>query len=122
MTAPNPTPDELELTLADLEALQLRETEVLRAMDREALDALTELKSALSERLREVVQRTPVAERHRPALERVRKQATLNQLLLVHARDTVRTILSEATGASFEPHPPNRRVVGQEGLRLNVRG
>jgi hypothetical protein len=114
--------DELDLTLTALEALQLRETEVLRAMDQEALDEITETKTVLGERLRDAVGKHLVGERHRPILERVRQQATLNQLLLIHARDAVRSILTEATGASFDSMSPHKKPGGLEGLRLNVRG
>ena len=117
-----PYNDELDRTLADLEALHLRETEVLRTMDRAALDDVTAEKERLSERLREVRTRTELQPRHQSALERLRSRATLNQLLLVHARDAVRTVLSQATGASFEGLPGNRKLSAQEGIRLNVRG
>ena len=116
-----PHSDELDLALADLENLHTRETEILRSMNQAALDEVTAEKEALCARLREVKSRTPVQSRHRAALDRLRRQASLNQLLLVHARDAVRTILSQATGASFEAMP-GRKVGGQEGLRLNVRG
>lgn len=117
-----PQDDELDRTLAELEALHVRETEVLRTMNRAALDDVTAEKELLCERLREVRTRVQLQARHRAALERVRSRASLNQLLLVHARDAVRTVLSQATGASFDGLPGNRKVLVQEGLRLNVRG
>lgn len=114
--------DEIGTTLASIEALQLREAEVLRAMDHDALDALTAEKEVLGERLRALTGGQKVGERHRALLERVRKQATMNQLLLVHARDAIRTILSEVTGTSFETMPnQSRKSGGFEGLRLNVK-
>jgi hypothetical protein len=114
--------DELDHTLEAMEALHARETEVLRTMNSAALDGLTVEKEVLCERLRELRTRIPVSARHQAALERLRRQATLNQLLVVHARDAVRTILGQATGASFDGLPGNRKHGGQEGLRLNVRG
>jgi len=115
--------DELDRTLAELEALHSRETEILRTMNRAALDEVTVEKELLCERLHALRARTKVEPRHRAALDRLRRQASLNQLLLVHARDAVRTVLSQATGASFEALPGgHRKVGGQEGLRLNVRG
>ena len=123
MTIDEPVSDELDRILAELETLHARETEILRTMNRAALDEVTSAKEALCDRLHELRTRTPVQGRHRAALDRLRRQASLNQLLLVHARDAVRTILSQATGTSFEGLPgSNRKVGGQEGLRLNVRG
>jgi hypothetical protein len=119
----NTLSDELDRTLAELETLHARETEVLRTMNRAALDGITEEKELLCARLHELRARTPLHDRHRAVLDRLRRQASLNQLLLVHARDAVRTILSQATGTSFEAMPgSNRKHGGQEGLRLNVRG
>lgn len=118
--APN---DALGCTLADIEALQLREAVVLRTMDRDALDEITAEKETLGERLRSLTGTVKVSERHRAILERVRKQATHNQLLLVHARDAIRTILTQVTGTSFETMPNQvRKSGGFEGLRLNVKG
>jgi hypothetical protein len=118
-----PISDELDRTLAELETLHTRETEILRSMNRAALDEITAEKDLLCERLQALRARTPIQTRHRAALDRLRRVASMNQLLLVHARDAVRTILSQATGASFEALPGNhRKVGGQEGIRLNVRG
>lgn len=114
--------DELNQTLAELETLHAREAQVLRGMRKDAIDAITDEKSALCDRLRELSARTPFDERHRPALERIRKQATLNQLLVVHARDAVRTILAHASGTPIEGMPGTRKPTVQDGLRLNVRG
>lgn len=122
MTIDETPSDELDRALAELEALQTRETQVLRGMNQAALDDVTAEKEILCGRLQELSARTPVQKRHRVMLERVRRQASLNQLLVVHARDAVRTILTQATGASFDAMPGNRKVGGQEGLRLNVRG
>lgn len=123
MIKDEPLSDELDRTLAELEALHSRETEMLRTMNRAALDDITVEKETLCERLNALRAHANIQPRHRTALDRLRRQAALNQLLLVHARDAVRTILSHATGATFEAIPgSHRKVGGQEGLRLNVRG
>jgi uncharacterized protein YicC (UPF0701 family) len=114
--------NELDLTLAALEDLQSREGLALRSMNSEALDQLSSEKEQLAKRVQELRGRGALHARHREPLERIRRQGSLNQLLLVHARDVVRTILSQATGTSFDPFPGNRRTTSQEGLRLNVRG
>lgn len=125
MTAPRDIQsDALGLVLRELEALHERETAVLRAMDHVALDELTVEKDRLSSRLRDVLADSPPEPCHKEALERLRHRATLNQLLIVHAREAVRTILSQVTGApsSMDAHPGARRPVVQDGVRVNFRG
>jgi hypothetical protein len=114
--------DEFDRTLSEIEALQARETEVLRTMNRAALDDITSEKEILCERLRRLGAEFRPEPRHRAALERVRRQATSNQLLLIHARDAVRAILSQVTGAQLDGLPGIRKPFVQEGVRLNVRG
>lgn len=119
------TKDALEVALMELEALHERESLTLRAMDHAALDAVTAEKEALCTRIREAMSQIEPAPRHRAILERLRHRATLNQLLIVHARDAVRTILSEAAGGPLPVDPTHRgsrRPVVQDGLRVNVRG
>ncbi|HEY8942692.1 MAG TPA: hypothetical protein VIM73_00465 [Polyangiaceae bacterium] len=118
------TRDDLEIALLELEALHGRESSILRTMDHAALDAITSEKDALCSHVRELMSRTKPAPHHRAVLERLRRQATLNQLLIVHARDAVRTILSEASGAPpiEAPLRGSRMPVVQDGLRVNVRG
>lgn len=119
----DPGGSNLDLVFTELDALHERETQVLRAMDHQALDAITLEKERLCAELRELMAKTGPEPRHREALERLRHRATLNQLLIVHAREAVRTILSQVAG---EPegaqHPGLRRSVVQDGVRVNVRG
>jgi hypothetical protein len=123
-SASDPIGSELDLVLSELGALHERETQVLRAMDHLALDSVTEEKERLCARLRDLMASTRAEPRHREALDRLRQRATLNQLLIVHAREAVRTILSQASGAgdSIPPHPGQRRAVVQDGVRVNLRG
>jgi len=114
--------NDLDRTLLELETLHQREAEVLRAMRQDAIDAITDQKTELCDRLRELTARTPLSDRHGPVLARIRKQATLNQLLVVHARDAVRTILALASGNPNESLFGSRKTTLQDGLRLNVRG
>lgn len=112
----------LSQVLLALEGLQEREAAVLRSMNAAELDVITSEKEALCETLRELLTRKPIDAQHRSSLERLRHSASLNQLLVVHARDTVRTILSQASGAPVEALPGARKVVIQDGLRVNLRG
>lgn len=122
VTAVQPSQDPLAIALAELTALHERESVVLRTMDRDAIDAITTEKNALCEQLRALVAKYPPQGRHHAAFEKLRRQATLNQLLAVHARDAVRSILAHASGTPLEPVPSHRKAAVQDGLRLNVRG
>jgi hypothetical protein len=119
--------DDPASTLSALEALHEEELSVLKNMDRASLDDITARKEQLCERLRDEQRRGRLTERHRAQLERaqlerIRQKAAHNQLLVVHARDAVRSILSQATGVALDGLPSSRRSTTQEGLRLNVRG
>lgn len=112
--------NDIDSILTELEQLHARETAALRAMDPAGLDDITSEKEALVTRMAELSGR--LGPEHADRLTRIRSQASLNQLLLVHARDSVRSILSQATGIQFETFPGARRPHAvQEGVRLNVR-
>ena len=112
---------ELKATLVELEALHRDEALALRRMSRETVDELTDKKLALWERLRAVTAELPPGPEERAQLERIRRAALSNQILLHHARDAVRTILQTASGHSFTP-PTNRPSAVQDGLRVDFRG
>lgn len=119
------THDTLQTVLLELDELHDRESAILKKMDSEALDDLTAKKQVLCQQLRELMASSPPAPKHRALLERLRQRATLNQLLTVHARDAVRSVLAEAAGCSVAMDsqlPGIRKPVVQDGLRVNVRG
>ena len=113
---------ELTETLSALEALHEDECVVLTTLDRAALDGITEQKLALCERLQTLaVTHPPVAE-HRSSLERIKRLAFKNRLLAMHARDAVRTVLTEAgltPPSHFGSHRPSAI---QDGVRVNWKG
>lgn len=114
---------ELTETLSALEALHEVECVVLTTLDRAALDGITEQKLVLCDRLQALsVAHPPVAE-HRVTLERIRRLAFKNRLLAMHARDAVRTVLSEA---GFTPplqqFGSQRPSAVQDGVRVNWKG
>lgn len=115
--------DELKAMLDELEALLHTESAALKDLDRDALDAITDKKLTLFDCLRELRALTPPTQDDRQQLERVKKLALDNQLLLVHARDTVRGIISTVLG-NPEPLPSSSHAapVPAGGVRLNVRG
>jgi hypothetical protein len=113
---------ELTETLSALEALHEEECVVLTKLDRAALDGITEQKLALCERLQALAAEHPPALEHKGSLERIRRLAFKNRLLALHARDAVRTILSEAgftPPLQFGSHRPSAI---QDGVRVNWKG
>lgn len=98
--------------LVELEALLHRETQALKKLDRAGIDRVAEQKLKLCEDIAKSGLALP--EEYRDALERIRRTALKNQMLLAHARDTVRQVLGIATGQTATP------FFG--GLRLDVRG
>lgn len=112
---------ELKATLDELESLHRDESLALRRLSRDQLDELTDRKLALWERLRAVTSTTPPGPGERASLERIRRMALANQILLHHARDAVRTILQTASGQALNS-PSNRPAAVQDGLRVDFRG
>lgn len=113
---------ELTEMLSALEALHEAECVVLTTLDRPALDGLTEQKLALCERLQAVTASERPGPEHRGALERIRRLAFKNRLLALHARDAVRTVLSEAGLAPALQFGSARPSAVQDGVRVNWRG
>jgi len=113
--------DDFDALLSEFEALQSRETQVLRGMKSSEIDGITLEKEQLTERLHKLAESTRPEPRHRLRLQKLRERAVLNQRLLIHARDAVRTILSQVSGTPFDGLPNARKPMGNEGLRLNVR-
>ena len=118
------THQELTETLSALETLHETECVVLTTLDRAALDGITEQKLALCTRLQALTAQQPPAAEHRGSLERIRRLAFKNRLLAMHARDAVRTVLTEA-GLT----PPVQFGTGsqrpsaiQDGVRVNWKG
>lgn len=118
------THTELTETLSALEALHEAECVVLTTLDRAALDGITEQKLVLCDRLQALSADLAPREEHRASLERIRRLAFKNRLLAMHARDAVRTVLTEA---GFTPPPQFgtgsvRPTAIQDGVRVNFRG
>jgi hypothetical protein len=102
---------------AELERVLAEEARALKKLDREGIERAAEEKAKLCDALAEAKKQLTPAQR--PRLERLRKLALQNHMLLAHARDSVRQVLSTAAGrpASGRPSSP---VLG--GLRLDLRG
>ncbi len=114
---------ELTETLSALEALHEAECVVLTKLDRAALDSLTEQKLALCERLEAITIEQPPRPEHRGSLERIRRMAFKNRLLAMHARDAVRTVLTEAgLTPPMQRFGSQRPSAIQDGVRVNWKG
>ncbi len=112
---------ELKQTLDELESLHAIEAVALRTMSRDSLDELTDKKLVLWEKLRTITSDVVPGAEERASLERIKRAALLNQILLHHARDAVRTILQSASGQQLAT--PSLRVSAvQDGLRVDFRG
>jgi hypothetical protein len=112
---------ELKATLDALEVLHRDESSALRRLSRDSIDDLTDRKLALWERLRHVTEHVRPGPDERASLERIRRAALQNQILLHHARDAVRTILQTASGQALAT-PSHRPAAIQDGLRVDFRG
>jgi hypothetical protein len=115
--------DDLVETLVALEELHETECMVLTKLDRAALDAITEKKVVLCERLQALTAARKPAPEHLNRLERIKRLALKNRLLALHARDTVRTILVEAgLVPPLQQFGSQRPVAIQDGIRVNWKG
>jgi len=112
---------QLTTILEELESLHAAEAVALRKLSRDVLDELTDRKQELWEQLRQTLQSVGPEPEHRAILERIKRAALHNQILLMHARDAVRTVLQAASGQSLSP-PSARPVAVQDGLRVDFRG
>ncbi len=111
----------LKATLEELLSLHETEAAALRRLARDEIDALTDKKLELWERFRAISAEFPPPAEDRPMLERIRRAALSNQILLHHARDAVRTILQTAAGQALAT-PSHRPSAVQDGLRVDFRG
>ena len=114
---------ELTETLSALEELHEAECVVLTKLDRAALDGITEQKLALCARLEALAVEHPPRLEHRGSLERIRRMAFKNRLLAMHARDAVRTVLTEAgLTPPVQQFGSQRPSTIQDGIRVNWKG
>jgi flagellar biosynthesis/type III secretory pathway chaperone len=111
----------LTTILEELESLHATEAVALRRLARDEIDELTDRKEALWAQLRETLQNVRPEPEHRALLERIKRAALHNQILLMHARDAVRTVLQTASGQSLSP-PSTRAAAVQDGMRVDFRG
>jgi flagellar biosynthesis/type III secretory pathway chaperone len=114
-TAPSRRPEDGEALpplLAELEQVLVEESAALKRLDRAAIDRAAEAKERILAGLASSGLKLDATQRE--GAERIRKHALRNQMLLAHARDSVRQVLGTASGRPSSP------VLG--GLRLDMRG
>lgn len=109
---PNLTGD----ALFDLEQLLDAESGYLSSLDLDGIEAIASSKERLLASLRE----TPREDKDRPRLQRIRDKAIKNQLLTVHARETIASILM-ALAPSGPNYSATSRAAPAPGARLNVK-
>lgn len=104
--------------LGSLERLLELESHYLGQLDVDGIDRITEQKELLLGSLQEL-KPTPA---DFPRIARIRENALRNQLLTLHARDTVGSIIdafcAPRRGSVHPPAGPRERV----GVRLDMRG
>jgi len=104
--------DALGAVLSELEAVLAAETLALRRLDRAAIEHAMAEKLRLCEAIANLGAGSKAASREQ--LERIRHRSLQNQLLLAHARDSVRDVLCLASGQSAK--------ASLGGLRVDLRG
>ena len=112
---------ELTERLLELESLLADESAALERLDRDAIDASATRKLGMYEHLQALLASGAATAEHRAQLERVHTAALHNQLLLVHARDSVRGTLALLTGETASTRP-SKPPAAPGGMRVNVRG
>jgi len=110
MTAARSRASEL---LGELSSLLAAESTALKNLDRDAIADLAGKKLEVTEALKSLGTVNFDLE-DKKQLEQIRVGALQNQLLLVHARDTVRQVIDQVAGRSGFP--------SAGGLRLDLRG
>lgn len=111
--------ERLEDALNDLKQVLRDEARALRSLDREGIDRAAAAKLELDERIRSLLARGAPEPALQDALEGIRRAAIANQLLLVHARNCVRSVLALASG---QPVDDPRISEAPPPMRVDFRG
>lgn len=120
-TPANAADPSFETLLNELEVLLNEERTALERLDRDAISASAEAKLRLDVALRSAPLPSPVPEPLIARMERVRRSAQINQILLAHARSCVQGMLQLLTGRT-ESLVARAGSVAPQPVALNVRG
>jgi hypothetical protein len=112
--------ESVSIILDELETVLREEHEALRKLDYEGIERASVQKLALDVRLRAADATKTAADA--PKLARVRRMALDNQLLIVHARACLTSIIGMVTGQEPATYPgATHKRVHVAPLRLSVR-
>ncbi|MEZ4224520.1 MAG: hypothetical protein R3B13_26455 [Polyangiaceae bacterium] len=115
-SGPNTTTRSANELLQALELILAEEHRALRKLDSAAIEKVAAQKVDLEVELANAGPLTPT---DKDLAQRVRRAALANQILLVHARDTVRGLVAAMTGTQPTAHPLARQSTAP--ARLNVK-
>jgi hypothetical protein len=117
-------PTSIDQILIDLDSLLSEEHKALKRLAADEIEQLATRKVELVEALARLLPPGGARGDDASALKRIREKQLHNQLLLVHARDSVRGLISHVTGGSannYSRHPSTVPPV-REGARLHISG
>lgn len=121
----DPSESNLERTLSDLEAVLADEWTALRKLDRDRIELAATRKLELNERLRKAFDAAPKPTSElRGRIEKLKQAALMNQMLIAHARSSLRGAIGAAIGdaALYTPSAPKGAAPRGTAYRMNVRG
>ncbi len=111
---------DLDLALVEMDQVLGEENQALRTLDADGIDRAATRKAELNAIIRRLVRDVRPGPAHRDLLEGIQRAALANQLLLVHARNSVRSVLALASGQPLDSHPSDSSP--PPALRLNLKG
>jgi flagellar biosynthesis/type III secretory pathway chaperone len=115
--------EDISAILVELEQVLAEEHRALLVLDREAIERAGEHKLLLDQRLRVASREAPPRAEHLDGLARVKRAALKNQLLIVHARASVQSVLSMVSGGHFDTYPGSAPArTAPPPLRVSFRG
>lgn len=118
----NPTPQSTFELLEELDRLLLEERHALRSLDIDAVERFAEQKLVLDGKLRAAAERAEPRDTDRKLVLRVRANAQINQVLLVHARSCVHGLVKLFAGEQAPLSPAGHTRVAPRPIALNIRG
>jgi hypothetical protein len=110
-----------ETLLTELEVLLDHECAALKRLDRDAISASAEAKLELDAALKRAPLPSPLPEALVQQMQRVRRSAQVNQILLAHARSCVQGMLQLLTGRTDLPIA-RAGLAAPPPVALNFRG
>ena len=115
--------DNINALLVELEQVLAQEHQALLVLDRDAIENAGERKLSLDRKLRDASREAPPRAEHLDVLVRVKRAALKNQLLIVHARASVQSVLSMVSGTHFDSYPGSTKAkAAPPPMRVSFKG